>query len=87
MKHRLLIPFLLLFGFLLAEAGPIRVLFLGHPAKHHNSSEYYPMIAKALGRDAIYFDYTVSVEEALGDAKYLGQFDVCLLYTSPSPRD
>ena len=53
MKHRLLIPFFLLFGFLLTEAGPIRVLFLGHPAKHHNSNEYYPMIAKALGRDAI----------------------------------
>ena len=82
MKLRLLIPVVLLFSFLLAEAGPIRVLFLGHPAKHHNSNEYYPMLAKALGRDAIYFDYTVSVEEALGNAKYLGQFDVLLLYAN-----
>ena len=64
------------------EAEPIRVLFLGHPAKHHNSNEYYPMLAKALGRDAIYFDYTVSVEEALGDAKYLSKFDVLLLYAN-----
>ena len=53
MKLRLLIPVVLLFSFLLAEAGPILVLFLGHPAKHHNSNEYYPMLAKALGRDAI----------------------------------
>ena len=82
MKHRLLIPVILLFNFLLAEAGPIRVLFLGHPAKHHNSNEYYPMLAKALGRDAIYFDYTVSVEEALGDTNYLGRFDVLLLYAN-----
>ena len=82
MKPRLLIPVFLLFSFLMAEAGPIRVLFLGHPAKLHNSNEYYPMLAKALGRDAIYFDYTVSVEEALGDAQYLGQFDVLLLYAN-----
>ena len=82
MKPRLLIPVFLLFSFLMAEAGPIRVLFLGHPAKLHNSNEYYPMLAKALGQDAIYFDYTVSVEEALGDAQYLGQFDVLLLYAN-----
>ena len=98
MKTRLLISVLFLLSLMFAQAddGPIRVLFLGHPAKHHNSNEYYPMLAKALGRDAIYFDYTVSVEEALGDAKYLSKFDVlllyanhgtCLLYTSPSPRD
>ena len=62
MKHRLLVTVLVLFSFLLVEAGPIRVLFLGHPAKHHNSNEYYPMLAKALWRDAIYFDYTVRVE-------------------------
>ena len=84
MKTRLLIPVLFLLGLMFAQAndGPIRVLFLGHPAKHHNSNEYYPMLAKALGRDAIYFDYTVSVEEALGDAKYLEKFDVLLLYAN-----
>ena len=51
--------------------GPVRILFLGHEAKHHPSNDYYPMLAKALGRDAIYFDYTTSVEEALGDYHYL----------------
>ena len=81
MKNRLLIPVFLLLSLLLTEAGPIRVLFLGHNSKHHPSNEYYPLIAKALGRDAIYFDYTTSVEEALGNAKYLGKFDV--RYSTP----
>ena len=64
------------------EDGPIRVLFLGHDAKHHPSDLYYPMLAKALGRDAIYFDYFTSVEQALGDADYLDHFDVVLLYAN-----
>ena len=82
MKKRLLTIAFLMLSLIFVEAEPIRVLFLGHPAKHHNSNEYYPMLAKALGRDAIYFDYTVSVEEALGDAEYLGKFDVLLLYAN-----
>ena len=63
------------------KQGPVRILFLGHDSKHHNSNAYFPMLSKALGRDGIYFDYHTNVGEALGDAEY------CLLYTSPSPRD
>ena len=55
----------------LLEAGPVRVLFLGHESQHHNSNEYYPILAKALGRDAIYFDYVTTVSEALDDAKQI----------------
>ncbi len=62
--------------------GAIRVLFLGHDSKQHDSNRYYPMLSKALGRDAIYFDYVTSVEEALGDAEYLNQFDALLLYAN-----
>ncbi len=62
--------------------GPIRVLFLGHEKEHHNSNAYYPMLAQALGRDAIYFDYVTSVEEAMGDADYLDHFDAVLLYAN-----
>ncbi|MFT5853273.1 MAG: putative membrane-bound dehydrogenase-like protein, partial [Verrucomicrobiales bacterium] len=62
--------------------GPVRILFLGHEAAHHPSNDYYPMIAKALGREGIYFDYTTSVEEALGDYDYLSQFDGLLLYAN-----
>ena len=65
-----------------ASDGPIRVLFLGHESEHHNSNLYYPMLSRALGRDAIYFDYVTSVEEALGDADYLGKFDALLLYAN-----
>ena len=65
-----------------AKSGPVRVLFLGHDASHHPSDEYFPMIAQALGRDAIYFDYVTSVEDALGDADYLGKFDALLLYAN-----
>ncbi|HCV97691.1 MAG TPA: glycosyl hydrolase [Verrucomicrobiales bacterium] len=65
-----------------ADDGPIRVLFLGHESEHHNSNLYYPMLSRALGRNAIYFDYVTSVEEALGDADYLGKFDALLLYAN-----
>ena len=51
-----------------SKTGPIRVLFLGHDSEHHNSNVYYPMIAKALGREAIYFDYVTTPATALGDA-------------------
>ncbi len=64
------------------KEGAIRVLFLGHESEHHNSNKYYPMLAKGLGRDAIYFDYVTNVEEALGDAAYLSKFDTVLLYAN-----
>jgi hypothetical protein len=64
------------------KEGAIRVLFLGHESEHHNSNKYYPMLAKGLGQDAIYFDYVTRVEEALGDADYLSKFDAVLLYAN-----
>ena len=59
MKKRLLTIACLMLSLMFAPAndGPIRVLFLGHPAKHHNSNEYYPMLAKALGRDAVSYTH------------------------------
>lgn len=80
MKKLLLTLFL--FGQLHLCGQPIRILFLGHESLHHNSNAFYPMLAKALGRDAIYFDYVTSVEAALGDAEYLGKFDGLLLYAN-----
>jgi len=64
------------------EKGPIRVLFLGHDSKHHNSNKYYPMLAKGLGSEGIYFDYVTTVEEAFDDAEFLGKFDAVLLYAN-----
>ena len=64
------------------KKGAIRVLFLGHESKHHNSNMFYPMLAKGLGRDAIYFDYVTTVGEAFDDADYLNKFDAVLLYAN-----
>ncbi len=68
-----------------AQAGPIRALFLGHDGtgegqSSHEPAPAYARISQALGRDAIYFDYVESVEEALGDADYLARFDALVMY-------
>ena len=62
--------------------GALRVLFLGHEGEHHHSDKFYPMLAKALGRDAIYFDYVRTVGAAFDDAEYLAEFDAVLLYAN-----
>lgn len=68
-----------------SDSGPIRVLFLGHDGTgegqaSHKPGEAFASITRALGRDAIYFDYVTSVEEALGNAEYLAKFDALLMY-------
>lgn len=64
-----------------AEGRPIRILFLGHDSTHHNSSLYFPILARELGREAIYFDYETDVSVALRK-DYLNQFDGVLLYAN-----
>ena len=63
------------------KGRPVRILFLGHDSTHHNSNEYFPVLARELGRDGIYFDYQTKVSEAL-KADYLKQFDGVLLYAN-----
>ena len=53
-----------------SSGRPVRVLFLGHDSTHHNSNLYYPMLAEALGRDAIYFDYVTDVGKALREPNF-----------------
>jgi len=82
-----LLAVLLLFAASLATQarpadGPVRVLFLGHESDKHPSDLYYPMLAEALGRDAIYFDYVTSPEAAFADADYLNHFDAVLIYAN-----
>ena len=67
--------------------GPIRVLFLGHKSDSHPSDLYYPMLAQALGRDGIYFDYVTTPEEAFGDAAKLSRYDAVLLYANHKTLD
>ena len=64
------------------KPGTIRVLFLGHDRKQHNSNKYYPMLAKGLEGDAIHFDYVTTVDEALSDAVDLSKYDAILLYAN-----
>lgn len=64
-----------------AEGRPLRILFLGHDSSHHNSNEYFPILAQELGREAIYFDYQTRVADAL-ERDYLFQFDGVLLYAN-----
>jgi len=64
------------------KEGALRILFLGHDSEHHNSNAYFPMLSEALGREGIYFDYHLDVEEALGDYEYLSRFDGVLLYAN-----
>ena len=51
------------------KPGTIRVLFLGHDRKHHNSNKYYPMLAKGLEGDAIHFSRRCELP--------MGTFSVC----------
>ena len=53
-----------------AAPRPLRVLFLGHENKHHDSATYLPFLMENFGREAIYFDYFTQPDclnaEALG---------------------
>ena len=69
------------------DDGPVRVLFVGHDSEQHNSNVYYPMLAEALGREAIYFDYVVTPEAAFADPEYLDLFDAVLLYANHAKID
>jgi len=60
--------------------GPIRVLFLGHESKHHNSGEYVPILMKEFGREAIYFDYFTKPDCLNADT--LSHYDALMLYAN-----
>ena len=62
------------------EAGPVRVLFLGHDSRHHDSGVLCPLLMEALGQEAIYFDYSTSLEVL--DPEILAGYDALLLYAN-----
>lgn len=63
-----------------AAVGPLRVLFLGHESQHHNSGAYLPLLMRAVGRDAIYFDY-VTTPSAL-NTETLARYDAVMVYAN-----
>jgi uncharacterized protein len=66
---------------LLAEnPRPIRVLFLGHESKHHNSGVCLPLLQEALRPQTIEFDYFTSPDCLNPDT--LKGYDAVLLYAN-----
>ena len=62
----------------------IELLFLGHDAEHHPSSEYMPILASALTKDGINITYTENVNDL--NADNLAQFDGVILYANYEDR-
>lgn len=68
----------------------IEVLFLGHDSEHHNSEEYWPILASALADDGINFTYSENPDDLNGEN--LAKYDALLLYANhdeitPSQED
>ena len=63
-----------------AEPRPLRVLFLGHESKHHDSGACVPLLMSAMGREAIYFDYFTKPDCL--NAETLGHYDALMLYAN-----
>ena len=63
-----------------AMAEPIRVLFLGHESKHHDSAAHAAMLMESFGRDAIYFDYATQPDCL--NRETLSKYDALLLYAN-----
>ena len=61
-------------------AGVLRVLFLGHDSPHHNSNVYEPLLANALEREGISFDYFTKTDCLTPDT--LQRYDAVMLYAN-----
>ena len=60
--------------------GKLKVLFLGHDSKHHNSNEYYPILTTALAPEDIEIEYSTKVDSL--NTQNLSRFDAVLLYAN-----
>lgn len=61
-------------------ASPVRVLFLGHDSRLHDSGVLCPLLMEAFGQEAIYFDYSTSLDVL--DPAILERYDALLLYAN-----
>ena len=77
----LILPFIAVSGAAVEIAPrPIRVLFLGHEGKDHNSGKYLPYLMERFGREAIYFDYDTSPDCL--NSETLSAYDTVMLYAN-----
>jgi len=58
----------------------IELLFLGHEIEHHNSREYFPILAAALTNDGINITYTEDVNDI--NSKNLDLYDGLIIYAN-----
>lgn len=58
----------------------IELLFLGHELEHHNSSEYFPILASALTKDGINITYTEKPSDL--NAENLSKYDGLIIYAN-----
>lgn len=58
----------------------IRVLFLGHNSKHHDSARFEPMLAGALASDGITFTYTADPNDL--HTGNLANYDALMIYAN-----
>jgi type 1 glutamine amidotransferase len=63
-----------------ANPGRLKVLFLGHDSKHHNSNEYCPIITSALTPEGIDVEYATKVDVL--NIENLKRFDAVMLYAN-----
>ena len=82
--HLIAAVFLALLSLLKVDAtenpGKLKVLFLGHDSKHHNSNEYCPLITAALAPDDIDIEYSTKVDSL--NEQNLARFDAVMLYAN-----
>lgn len=62
------------------SSRPVRVLFLGHESKHHNSNQYLPYIQERMRPEGIVFDYQTKPECLT--AGTLRAYDAVMLYAN-----
>ncbi|MDC6406128.1 MULTISPECIES: PVC-type heme-binding CxxCH protein [Maribacter] len=58
----------------------IELLFLGHSIEHHNSGEYFPILATALTKDGINITYTEDVDDL--NPENLSLYDGLIVYAN-----
>jgi type 1 glutamine amidotransferase len=63
-----------------AEPGKLKLLFLGHNSKHHDSNVYSPILREALAPRHVEMDYATSVDVL--NPENLKQYDAVLLYAN-----
>jgi type 1 glutamine amidotransferase len=64
-----------------APPRPVRVAFLGHDSRHHDSAKVLPLLVERCQSDGIVFDYFTKPDQCL-TAEVLAKYDALMLYAN-----